>query len=82
MEEVFAAAQGGQYRHHGGVDVLLRGYSLPGTLQDSRGCSLLHYAASMALADSGPLWLADDIRSLVQTHRVYVNSVDFKGESK
>ncbi|KAK3880720.1 hypothetical protein Pcinc_014812 [Petrolisthes cinctipes] len=81
VEEVFASAQGGQYRHHGGVDVLLRGYSLPGTLQDSQGCSLLHYAASMALADSGPLWLADDIRSLVQTHGVYVNAVDFEGQT-
>ncbi|XP_042229577.1 uncharacterized protein LOC121871401 isoform X2 [Homarus americanus] len=79
VDAVFEAASGGQYRYSGGVDVLLRAYSLPGTIQDQHGRSLLHYASSVMLADGGPLWLAPDIRSLVENHGVYVNAVDFKG---
>lgn len=79
VDAVFEAASGGQYRYTGGVDVLLRAYSLPGTVQDQHGRSLLHYAASVMLADEGPLWLAPDIRSLVEDHGVYVNAVDFNG---
>lgn len=80
VDAVFEAASGGQYRHTGGVDVLLRAYSLPGTVHDHQGRSLLHYAASVQLADGGPLWLAQDVRSLVESHGVLVNAVDFKGE--
>lgn len=79
VEAVFEAARGGQYRHTGGVDVLLRAYSLPGTLHDHQGRSLLHYAASVQLADGAPLWLAQDVRSLVESHGVLLNAVDFKG---
>nr|XP_045619293.1 uncharacterized protein LOC123771037 [Procambarus clarkii]XP_045619379.1 uncharacterized protein LOC123771037 [Procambarus clarkii]XP_045619471.1 uncharacterized protein LOC123771037 [Procambarus clarkii]XP_045619564.1 uncharacterized protein LOC123771037 [Procambarus clarkii]XP_045619630.1 uncharacterized protein LOC123771037 [Procambarus clarkii]XP_045619706.1 uncharacterized protein LOC123771037 [Procambarus clarkii]XP_045619787.1 uncharacterized protein LOC123771037 [Procambarus clarki len=79
VDAVFAAASGGQYRYAGGVDVLLRAYSLPGTILDQQGRSLLHYAASVMLADVGPLWLAPDIRSMVESHGVYVNAVDFNG---
>ncbi|XP_069990165.1 uncharacterized protein [Penaeus vannamei] len=81
VEAVFEAARGGQYRYGGGVDVLLRAHSLPGTLQDQFGYSLLHYAASVKLADGGPLWLATDIRSLVESHQVFVNAVDYKGRT-
>ncbi|XP_063592780.1 uncharacterized protein LOC134769929 [Penaeus indicus] len=81
VESVFEAARGGQYRYGGGVDVLLRAHSLPGTLQDQFGYSLLHYAASVKLADGGPLWLAADIRSLVESHQVFVNAVDYKGRT-
>lgn len=79
VDAVFEAASGGQYRHTAGVDVLLRAYSLPGTVHDHQGRSLLHYAASVQLADGGPLWLAQDVRSLVESHGVLVNAVDFKG---
>ena len=79
VEAVFEAARGGQYRHAGGVDVLLRAYSLPGTLHDHQGRSLLHYAAFVQLADGAPLWLAQDVRSLVESHGVLMNAVDFKG---
>lgn len=79
VNAVFEAASGGQYRYTGGVDVLLRAYGLPGTVQDQYGHSLLHYAACVMLADEGPLWLAPDIRSLVEDHGVYVNAVDFNG---
>ncbi|XP_064085936.1 uncharacterized protein LOC135201025 isoform X2 [Macrobrachium nipponense] len=81
VEALFEAARGGQYRHGGGVDVLLRSFSLPGTVRDQQGQSLLHYAASVKLADGGPLWLAPDIRSLVENHKVYVNAVDYKGQT-
>ncbi|XP_068203123.1 uncharacterized protein [Palaemon carinicauda] len=81
VEAVFDAARGGQYRHGGGVDVLLRSFSLPGTVRDQQGQSLLHYAASVKLADGGPLWLAPDIKSLVENHNVFVNAVDYKGQT-
>ncbi|KAK7007728.1 hypothetical protein SK128_016929 [Halocaridina rubra] len=81
VEAVFEAARGGQYRHGGGVDVFLRTYGLPGTVHDENGQSLLHYAASAKLADEGPLWLAPDIKSLVQNHNVYVNAVNYKGQT-
>ncbi|XP_071528882.1 uncharacterized protein [Panulirus ornatus] len=49
VKEVFEASERGQYHDHGGVDLLLRGYGLPGTVRDHKGFSLLHHAAKARL---------------------------------
>ncbi|CAL4128363.1 unnamed protein product, partial [Meganyctiphanes norvegica] len=79
VEEVFLAAKNGLHRHKNGVDVLLQSAALPGTIMDKSGQSLLHYAASVKLEDGAPLWISEDIRSLVDKHGCYVDAVDYRG---
>ncbi|CAL4209670.1 unnamed protein product, partial [Meganyctiphanes norvegica] len=78
VEEVFLAAKNGLFRNKNGVDVLLLSTTLPGTIMDKSGKSLLHYAASVKLEDGAPLWISEDIRSLVNKHGCYVDAVDYR----
>ncbi|XP_064085230.1 uncharacterized protein LOC135200510 [Macrobrachium nipponense] len=81
MKEIFLAAEVGMYTHEQGVKALLKAYSLPATICDSHGRSLLHYMVSVTAMDGVPPWQPKDMRSFFSSHEFVANAVDHRGRT-
>ncbi|XP_066962611.1 LOW QUALITY PROTEIN: uncharacterized protein [Macrobrachium rosenbergii] len=81
MKEIFLAAEVGMYTHEQGVKALLKDYSLPATICDSHGRSLLHYMVSVNAMDGVPPWQPKDMRNFFSSHEFVANAVDHRGRT-
>ncbi|XP_047490054.1 uncharacterized protein LOC125039803 [Penaeus chinensis] len=79
LEKIFLAAEKGLYKT--GVDVLLRKYSLPGSVTDAKGRSLLHYVTSCKGPGDAPIWRAENVLKLIDDHNCLPNAVDYQGRT-
>ncbi|CAL4177864.1 unnamed protein product, partial [Meganyctiphanes norvegica] len=79
ISEVFSAAKCGQYQR--GVSVLLKKHSLPGTIRNSNGWSLVHYIAAAKFSDGRPAWESTDIRNFFKEQIFYINAIDHWGNT-
>ncbi|KAK7041539.1 hypothetical protein SK128_017080 [Halocaridina rubra] len=79
--DIFKAALAGHYEGAGGVKGMLVNNSLPGTIQDQYGRSLLHYVAFAKGPSREPLWMAEHIKDLVKQHNCNTRAVDFTGQN-
>ncbi|CAL4225642.1 unnamed protein product, partial [Meganyctiphanes norvegica] len=81
MDMVFQAAKEGIYERGNGVNVLLKTHSLPGTIKDSNGWSLIHYMAAVTFEDERPKWEPEDVRNYFENHIFYINAIDHWGNT-
>ncbi|XP_066963095.1 uncharacterized protein [Macrobrachium rosenbergii] len=78
---IFNEAEKGRYSCFNGVKTLLKKYSFPVTVSDSKGRSLIHYAASASLENGLPAWREEEISLLLSDQELYINAVDFQGNT-
>ncbi|CAL4066609.1 unnamed protein product, partial [Meganyctiphanes norvegica] len=81
MKKIFQAAKYGLYERENGVKVMLNSHSLPGTIIDSNGWSLVHYMVAVTFDDGRPAWEPENIRHFFENHVFYINAIDHWGNT-